>query len=46
MEPTVFGTSRSRQRGVDGLVPAGGRGAVGRSHGQAVEDGATVGPPG
>ncbi|TNN72645.1 hypothetical protein EYF80_017094 [Liparis tanakae] len=38
--------SRSRQRGVDGLVPAGGVGAVGRSHGQTVEDRAAVGPPG
>lgn len=34
------------QRGVDGLLPAGGGGAVGRGHGQAVEDGAAVGPPG
>lgn len=39
-------SSWSRQRSVDGLVPAGGGGAVGGSHGQTVEDGAAVGPPG
>lgn len=37
---------RSRQCGVDGLLPAGGSGAVGRSHRQAVEDGAAVRSPG
>lgn len=37
---------RPRQCGVDRLVPAGGGGAVGRSHGQTVEDRTAIGPPG
>lgn len=37
---------RSRQCGVDGLVPAGRSGAVGRSHWETVEDRASIGPPG
>jgi len=37
---------RSRQSGVDWLVPARGSGAVGWSHRQTVEDWATIGPPG
>lgn len=37
---------RSRQCGVDRLVPAGCVGAVRRSHGQTVEDWAAIGPPG
>lgn len=38
--------SRSGQSGVDGLVPAGGSGAVSWSHGQTIQDGAAIGSPG